>query len=181
MTKEEKARKRSHDWYIINKDRVRERHVLYKMNPIIRAKYREYSKNFYNKSTTRAKINERRKQRRKTDINFAIESSLRARLHKALNAKGAKKAIKTFELLGCTSEQLKQYLESQFQEGMSWNNYGYGSDKWNIDHIKPCDSFDLIQIEQQRECFHYTNLQPLWQPDNLQKSSKIKNGGAEES
>lgn len=87
-----------------------------------------------------------------------------------MNAKGIKKATKTFELLGCTSKQLKQYLESQFQEGMTWENYGYGDDKWYIDHIIPCASFDLSNLEQQKICFHYTNLQPLWQFDNLKKS-----------
>lgn len=51
---------------------------------------------------------------------------------------------------------------------MSWDNFG----EWYIDHIKPCCSFDLTDIEQQKKCFHYTNLQPLWAIDNLKKSGK---------
>jgi hypothetical protein len=53
---------------------------------------------------------------------------------------------------------------------MSWNNYGIKG--WHIDHIKPCSSFDLSDLEQQKKCFHYTNLQPLWWYDNLIKSDK---------
>lgn len=60
-------------------------------------------------------------------------------------------------------------LEQQFTEGMTWENYG----EWHVDHIRPCVSFDLSIPEQQQECFHYTNLQPLWAKDNLQKSDKI--------
>jgi HNH endonuclease. len=53
---------------------------------------------------------------------------------------------------------------------MSWDNYG--RDGWHIDHIRPCASFDLTDPEQQRQCFHYTNLQPLWAADNIRKGAK---------
>lgn len=72
------------------------------------------------------------------------------------------------ELIGCSIEQLLEHLESQFQDGMTWDNYG----EWHIDHIKPCAMFDFTKEEDQRECFHYTNLQPLWAEDNLRKSDK---------
>ena len=72
---------------------------------------------------------------------------------------------------------LKQYLEKQFTKGMSWDNYGNPNGDhtscWHIDHIKPCASFDLTQEDQQKECFHYTNLQPLWAIDNLKKGGKF--------
>lgn len=71
----------------------------------------------------------------------------------------------TIKLIGCSIEQLKQHLEKQFKLGMSWFNYG----KWHVDHIKPCASFDLTDIEQQKQCFNYTNLQPLWAEENLVK------------
>lgn len=61
------------------------------------------------------------------------------------------------------------HLENLFVEGMSWGKHG----EWHIDHIKPCISFDLTIPQQQKECFHYTNLQPLWAKDNLVKSNKI--------
>jgi hypothetical protein len=72
--------------------------------------------------------------------------------------------------LGCSSwDELKNYLEKQFTCGMNWENMG----EWHIDHIIPCSSFDLTNIEQQMKCFHYSNLQPLWAKDNLSKSNKI--------
>lgn len=73
------------------------------------------------------------------------------------------------EMLGCSVEDLKTKLEAQFQSGMSWDNYGRTG--WHIDHIRPCASFDLSDPMQQAECFHYTNLQPLWALDNMKKGS----------
>lgn len=75
------------------------------------------------------------------------------------------------EIIGCTMPFLKQYLESLFTKGMTWENYGFGYDKWNIDHIIPCENYDLTKIEEQKKCFNYTNLQPLWQSDNFIKGS----------
>jgi len=71
------------------------------------------------------------------------------------------------KLVGCSIDQLKQHIEKQFKKGMSWDNWGiYG---WHIDHIKPCASFDLTKESEQKKCFHYTNLQPLWAKENLKK------------
>ena len=67
----------------------------------------------------------------------------------------------------------KRKLRNKFTLGMTWENHGYGNDKWHIDHIIPCASFDLTNIEQQKKCFHYTNLQPLWQLDNIRKSDNL--------
>jgi hypothetical protein len=84
---------------------------------------------------------------------------------------GMSKTVSASELVGCTVEQLRSHIEHQFIDGMSWLNHGI--DGWHVDHIKPCASFDLSDINQQRECFHYTNLQPLWAIDNLRKGSKL--------
>lgn len=54
---------------------------------------------------------------------------------------------------------------------MSWENYGVGG--WHIDHIIPCASFELTDGDEQRKCFHYSNLQPLWWFHNLEKSDKL--------
>ena len=70
------------------------------------------------------------------------------------------------DLVGCTLAELCTHLETQFVDGMSWDN----RKDWHIDHIRPCGSFDLTDPEQQAQCFHYTNLQPLWARDNLEKS-----------
>ena len=93
-------------------------------------------------------------------------SNLRSRAYSAI--KGKSKSKHTIELLGCSVEELKIHLEKQFVKDMNWQNYG----QWHIDHIKPCSSFDLTDPEQQKLCFHYSNLQPLWAKDNIKKSNK---------
>ena len=103
------------------------------------------------------------------NIQARIAITLRSRARQALN--GIAKSDNIMALIGCTTEQLKQHLEAQFVEGMTWDNYGF--DGWHIDHIKPCASFDLTDPEQQKLCFHYTNLQPLWAEENLSKGASI--------
>lgn len=75
------------------------------------------------------------------------------------------------KLIGCSVSELKLYLESLFKENMTWNNWGKGEGKWHVDHIIPCAYFELSDPEQQKLCFHYTNLQPLWEKDNVSKKS----------
>ena len=113
--------------------------------------HREYRRNKYN-----------------SDNEYKLKTDLRRRLHGALNGKC--KADTTKALLGCTYEEACAHIEAQFTEGMSWDKMGIHG--IHIDHIRPCASFDLTDPEQQRECFHYTNLQPLWAEDNLRKSDK---------
>jgi hypothetical protein len=60
-------------------------------------------------------------------------------------------------------------LEEQFEDGMTWENHG----EWHIDHRRPCASFDLVDEEEQRICFHHTNLQPMWGTENLSKSASF--------
>jgi hypothetical protein len=109
------------------------------------------------------------REKYKNDINERVRLNLRSRVKKALKSDDAKKNNKLYDLLGCSILELKRHLESLFIEGMSWDNYG----KWHIDHIIPCASFDLTIIDNQKKCFHYTNLQPLWAFDNLSKGCKI--------
>ena len=112
-------------------------------------------------------INKYLRKRRKNNINFKLAHNLRNRILKVL--KGINKSKSTIKLLDCSIEKLKKHLEKQFTKGMNWSNYG----KWEIDHIKPCASFDLTKVSEQKKCFHYTNLQPLWKIDNLEKRDKI--------
>jgi hypothetical protein len=93
---------------------------------------------------------------------------LRQRLCAAIRHKSKKgSAVRD---LGCTIEELKQHLESQFGPGMSWENYG----KWHIDHIIPLSSFDLSKRDELLKACHYTNLQPLWAKDNIKKSNHFR-------
>ncbi len=103
-----------------------------------------------------------------TDIGFKILKNLRSRTRWALKSNGAKKVAKTEVLLGCTIEYFKEYFSSLFTEGMTWERFMNG--EIHIDHIKPCKLFDLTNEDEQRACFHYSNLQPLWEADNLKKS-----------
>jgi len=109
------------------------------------------------------------RKRLKRNDNYRIASVLRSRVYHALKSQNAVKCAKTFNLLGCSINELRQHLESKFQENMNWKNHG----EWHIDHIKPCMKFDLKNENQQKECFHYSNLQPLWAIDNLKKGAKV--------
>lgn len=114
-----------------------------------------------------AEINRRwRKIKYASDPRFRLLLICRTRIQHALH--GRSRAQKTIDLLGCTIDQLRSWLAQKFQAGMSWDNYGV----WHIDHILPCASFDLTDPKQQQQCFHYTNLQPLWAKDNLKKGAK---------
>lgn len=97
-----------------------------------------------------------------------IAHSLRERLRSGLV--NHIKCESTLDLVGMTGVELREWLESQFVDGMTWDNYGY--DGWHIDHIRPCASFDMSDPEEQRKCFNYTNLQPLWAMDNFVKGDR---------
>ena len=148
---------------------------IYKRNWIKNKRKRD--KKFYNKELIRNKLwkkenrdkinpirNNYDKKKRKTNINFKILCNLRSRISNALKRNNKSKT--TMKLIGCSVKQLKQHLEKQFKVGMTWNNYG----KWHVDHIRPCASFDLSKPKEQYKCFHYTNLQPLWAKENLEKN-----------
>ncbi len=100
---------------------------------------------------------------RRKKLDFRLTKSLRDRLYKAI--KRDNKVDSSKELVGCSINKLKEHLENQFNSKMNWENYG----KWHIDHIRPCNSFDLSNREQQKLCFHYLNLQPLWGTENNAK------------
>jgi hypothetical protein len=99
---------------------------------------------------------------------FLIKHRLRSRINRVL--RGALKSAPTLKLLGCSLEQFKTHLESQFTRGMNWHNYGRA---WHIDHKEPCASFDLSNPAEQRKCFHYSNLQPLGAKENRCKHARI--------
>ena len=108
------------------------------------------------------------KNRIKVDPSFRLAINLRSRLNKVINKK--QKSGSAVRDLGCSVEFLKTYLESKFQEGMSWENYGNGTGTWQIDHIKPLCSFNLINREELLEACNYNNLQPLWFSEHLIKT-----------
>lgn len=109
------------------------------------------------------------RNRYKNNPGFVVKRRLCGRLRDAVRAQGGAKASSSYELVGCSHAQLLEHLSQQFSCGMNWENFG----QWHIDHIRPCASFDLTDPEQQKACFHYTNLQPLWARDNLRKGASL--------
>lgn len=105
--------------------------------------------------------------RHRKNPNRRLAMSIRVRVLRVL--KGNLKSKPTLKLLGCSVEQLKLHIQSKFSSSMSWSNYG----QWHIDHVIPCAAFELSEPDQQRKCFHFSNLQPLWKDHNLQKADKI--------
>lgn len=112
------------------------------------------------------------KARESQRIQRRLSNNLRSRVRSAV----LKKSRNTFDLIGCPVEFLMGWLESKFHDGMTWDNYGSIDGDitkgWHVDHIIPCASFDLTDPDQQRKCFHYTNLQPLWGVDNMKKGHR---------
>lgn len=105
-----------------------------------------------------------------------VRRDLSTRIWQELKLYGRTKQSSYDEYLGCSIEFFFNYLEGMFMENMSWENWGRGSDKWHADHIKACAEFNMYNEDEVKKCFHYSNYQPLWEPDNLRKSSKNAEG-----
>jgi hypothetical protein len=124
-------------------------------------KRKEYRQNY------KPRKQERRKERNENDPIFNITNRMRSRLWKYLKKSNITKNNKTFDIVGCSPQFLKEHLEVQFADGMTWDNRS----EWHIDHIIPLSSAKT-EDELYKLC-HYENLQPLWVEDNLKKSNKI--------
>ena len=111
------------------------------------------------------------REKRATDINFCIAGRLRSRIKSALK-RDSKKAASSERLLGCSLEELRIRLAGQFTKDMTWEKFMKG--EIHIDHIKPCSAFNLVNPEEQKECFNFKNLQPLWAKDNFIKNNIFK-------
>ncbi len=153
--------------YQREKTRLAEQNKKYRQNN--KEKLKEKAKQYKqaNKERLSKKAYENKKARLKNDFLFKFKELLRCRQYKAV--RGKLKASTTQALLGCTWEQARAYIEAQFKPGMSWELLG----QIHIDHIRPLASFDLTDPEQQKQAFHYTNLQPLWAHENLSKGAKL--------
>ena len=105
----------------------------------------------------------------------SIEAHLikRARDYFGFWLKGTRKLNSVTKLLGCTPKQLKAHLESLFSPGMDWSNYGFGPEKWHIDHKTPLINFNPANLEDQKKAWNFKNLQSMWQFDNLSKGRKV--------
>jgi len=146
------------EWYQRNREAVLEQ----------RRKYRAE-----NKQVIKDRKSRYQRERRINDPVYALTHCLRTRLRNAVKRQAGLKSVKSMELLGCSVPDFIIYLESKFEVGMTWDNYGLGEKKWNIDHIIPCSLFDLSKPEHQKRCFHFSNQQPMWSVENSAKSNKV--------
>lgn len=155
------------EYYKKNADKIKAKaRLLYAENPsITRERQRKWRAE--NREHVRRKNAEYIKQRRKSDPKFALTLAIRKRTHNFMRQKRAQGSVT--KALGCSWQELCQYIESKFQPGMTWSN----RKEWHIDHIKPLSSFDLTNQDEFNKAVHYTNLQPLWAVDNLRKSNRL--------
>jgi len=164
-------------WKSLNKEREKETNRLW--NQENRKEVQARKEQYYIDNATKLKANSsewRKKNRDKINKSRNINPykrivmNIRSKISKIV--KGKIKESSTLSLLGCSMAELKIHLESQFQSGMSWENYGLHG--WHIDHIRPLANFDFNTIDQLQTAWHYSNLQPLWAKDNLKKGSKYE-------
>ena len=150
--------------------------IKYRSSVKGKQKEKEYRK-FYNSLPANKK---RRlfllKKRFKEDPYFKLHYTLRRHVAGALRKYlvfGSKidKKEKSLQLLGCTIQFFKDYIEKQFDIGMNWENWGRGEGMWHIDHIRPIASFNLRVLGERSICFNYKNQRPMWSEENLKKSS----------
>jgi hypothetical protein len=151
-------------WRNKNPDRVKESNHS-EANRIRQAKYREKHREEIRKRNLAYN-----KRKIETDLNARLIWLLRSRVNGAIKKCEGIKAYKTMDLVGCGIQELREYLEKKFTLEMTWENHG---EIWEIDHIIPISSFNLIKPEEQKKCFHYTNLQPLNWKENRLKSNKM--------
>lgn len=121
----------------------------------------------------KAKVSDSFRKRYRDDPAFRIKEVLRCRFRKIVDrGRGGKGE----ELLGCSYGEFRQYIESQWREGMTWDNYGGNRPmhgRWHIDHIVPCAWFDHTNSVHVSACWHYSNLRPEWAIRNVVRSDTL--------
>lgn len=154
----EDGRRRALKYYHLHRDAIVEKFRQRQSIPENSIKRREYMRRWWSK-------------RIETDLHFRIRNRLKSRLWHAVSECRGKKAFRTMELIGCSVEDFRIRFERQFKPGMNWDRFKQGD--IHIDHIKPCALFDFSKPEDQKSCFHFSNLQPLWDFENRSKSAKF--------
>ena len=139
---------------------------------------RLYRKEWYIKNKSRYKKyrnkkyqNEYKRNRLKKDPLFRMRVNILEYMRKIIKSKGCMKSKRMEDILGMDFDDYTKYLENLFEEGMTWDNWGFYG--WHIDHKIPLSSAKTE--EEVYQLCHYTNLQPLWAKDNLSKGDKIIN------
>ena len=140
-------------------------------------KYRETHKEQIKASNKRYREENRQKRtdyernRRQNDSVYRFRNSFTNLIRQYLRKHEYKGAKNVWDVVGCNFEEFLAYIQSQFQDGMTMENYGNGKDKWNIDHIIPiCTAENDEDLERLN---HYSNLRPMWSTDNYKRPRKI--------
>ena len=166
----EKIDQQNKEWAEKNRERSNQiKRKWAKNNPEkVKALRRKYHKEHREKLNLNQ--NEYRREKYSTDELYRLSCSIRNSIGKISKLTKQKKELNSLKYLGCTLEEFKDHIESQWQEGMSWDNHGLHG--WHIDHIKPIDWY-VKHSDDPWQANHYTNLQPLWAEENILKSNKI--------
>jgi hypothetical protein len=164
LAKQKEHYKANHD------ERLAKRKEFYEANrEEILAKQKEHYQTNRDKILAKMRTPEARAKRNKRiieDPRYRMECILRGRVRNALKSQGAEKFTSTMDLIGCSPEFLSKRLEKQIKPGTKREDY-------HVDHIEPCALFDLTKEEEQKMCFHWTNLQLLLGPANQAKSDDV--------
>lgn len=107
------------------------------------------------------------KERYNTNPQHKLAVQMRNRFNELLKKQTTKKNNSVMKYLGCGLDEYKLYIESKFEEEMNWDNQG---DVWELDHIKPCDSFDFSKEEEIFKCFNFKNVEPLFKTTLIAES-----------
>jgi hypothetical protein len=163
LDNKEKYKNNSKKYYLNNKEKICVKSTEWgKKNPI---KVKQHQKK-WNKNNLEY-FRKWRKKQWDFNPNFRLRVILGNRLNELLKKSKTYKENNIIELINCSIEELKLYLEQQFKPEMTWENHG---EIWEVDHIKACANFDLTDPMQQKQCFHYINLQPLFKTTEIAKS-----------
>ena len=170
-TNKELLKEKKKVYRVINKESIAQYQAEYTKRTESKKNRIKSDKKYY--ETNKDKIRERRRKYdkiyRANNICARLEDSLRSRIRAALNGSCS---VSLRELIGCSMDSLKCWIEYQFDSDMNWENYGIF---WNLDHVRPCNLYKLDDISEIKECFSWENTRPLRKSDNLEKSDSYTN------
>lgn len=155
--------RKAREKYIKNKQKI-----LKKRKELYYEKHQEKKIKYYakNKKIINKKHSEYHKKQYHENIQFRIKNDIKTIINLLLKNNWKNKNL-TY-ILSCNPEFFKEYIENRFKPGMSWDN----KKEWHIDHIIPVSKFDLTILAELKQCYHYTNFQPLWADENRKKAKK---------
>ena len=154
-------------YYTVNKQKIaRYQHDHYVNNRDEKLKYS--SEHFQkNKEHLYEIRNKNARNKRQSNPAFQVEMNLRSRFANFISKGSARHSA----FFGATPDAFRDYLESQFTEGMSWDNHEHSG--WHVDHIIPISYFNLLDDTESKICFNWRNTQPLWKEDNFNKHDTL--------